>query len=119
MTATTEMGEELYCYLSARFQALVSVRDNGTLLGRTPFDKDWRLLTRKKSDVPMEVWLQGKRDQQQRLLHWQRQTEIPSASTLIEWSNSGIAESVNGEQVEPDGLDPSGAPSWLLFFGMI
>jgi hypothetical protein len=44
---------------------------------------------------------------------------VPSLKTLERWSFDGIAESVFGERVEPDGHDQYGSPSWLLFFGYI
>ncbi len=45
--------------------------------------------------------------------------KCPSLKSLEEWSNDGICESVTGENVEPDGYDCDGAPSWLLALGMI
>ena len=42
----------------------------------------------------------------------------PSIASLEEWSE-GIAEAVDGAQVEPDGYSPNGAPSWLLVCGLI
>jgi len=43
----------------------------------------------------------------------------PSVSTLMKWSDDGVARAVDGARVEPDGISPSGAPSWLLVMGMI
>lgn len=45
--------------------------------------------------------------------------KVPSMKTLERWSYDGIAESVFGDRVEPDGYDANGAPSWLLAVGMI
>lgn len=44
---------------------------------------------------------------------------VPGVATLAKYSNDGIAKSVFGERVEPDGYDKHGAPSWLLFLGYI
>ncbi len=43
----------------------------------------------------------------------------PSVRTLKKWSSDGIAKSVTGHRVEPDGYGPDGSPSWLLVFGLI
>ena len=44
---------------------------------------------------------------------------VPSVKTLEKWSDSGKCKSVFGKTVEPDGVDPEGAPSWLLALGLI
>lgn len=43
----------------------------------------------------------------------------PGMEDLEEWVCDSICESVLGEQVEPDGWDEHGSPSWLLALGMI
>lgn len=43
----------------------------------------------------------------------------PSLRTLEKWSSDGIAKSVTGHRVEPDGYGPDGSPSWLLALGLI
>jgi hypothetical protein len=43
----------------------------------------------------------------------------PSLKKLEEWTFDSICESVGGENVEPDGWDSNGSPSWLLAIGMI
>ena len=45
--------------------------------------------------------------------------KAPSMNTLEKWSNDGIAKSVAGKKVEPDGYDSEGFPSWLICLGMI
>lgn len=45
--------------------------------------------------------------------------EEPSYTQLEAWVLDSVCDSVLGEQVEPDGYDPAGSPSWLLAFGMI
>lgn len=44
---------------------------------------------------------------------------FPNLEQVMEWSNDGVAESVLGESVEPDGYDKYGSPSWLLTLGVI
>ena len=43
----------------------------------------------------------------------------PSVTSLMRWAEDGIAKSVGGKKVEPDGYDSDGFPSWLLVVGMI
>jgi hypothetical protein len=43
----------------------------------------------------------------------------PSTATMQKWSMDGVAKAVDGSRIEPDGVAPSGAPSWLLVMGLI
>jgi hypothetical protein len=43
----------------------------------------------------------------------------PSIKTMGNWSNDGVAKSMLGHRVEPDGYDSEGSPSWLLVAGII
>ena len=43
----------------------------------------------------------------------------PGMSVMARWDEDGIAKSVLGHKVEPDGWDFEGSPSWLLVVGMI
>jgi len=43
----------------------------------------------------------------------------PSLRTMEKWSDDGVAKSIDGARVEPDGFSPSGAPSWMLVVGVI
>jgi len=45
-------------------------------------------------------------------------TKTPSMNSLEKMSD-GIAKSVLGKRVEPDGYDQYGSPSWLLVIGLI
>lgn len=45
--------------------------------------------------------------------------KAPSLATLERWSDSGVAKTPTGHKVEPDGIGPDGAPSWLLIMGLI
>ncbi len=44
---------------------------------------------------------------------------VPTVATLEKWNDEGVCKTIFGERTEPDGHGPSGAPSWLLFMGMI
>jgi len=43
----------------------------------------------------------------------------PSIRVMEKWMFDGVAKSVTGKRVEPDGIGPDGAPSWMLVFGII
>lgn len=45
--------------------------------------------------------------------------QIPDIDTLTEWMDSGVAEALDGCEVEPDGHCPHGKPSWLIRMGLI
>ena len=45
--------------------------------------------------------------------------KMPSLATLERYASEGIAKSVFGARVEPDGWDAQGSPSWLLVAGVI
>jgi hypothetical protein len=51
--------------------------------------------------------------------YWQLFFKVPSERTLAVWSMDGVAKSVTGKRVEPDGHGPDGSPSWLLALGYI
>ena len=46
-------------------------------------------------------------------------TRLPSLKTLEKYVYDGICKSVLGNNVEPDGWDSQGSPSWLLAMGLI
>lgn len=54
-----------------------------------------------------------------RFFNYLQGVKVPSEKTLWKWSEDGVAKSVFGNRVEPDGVDPKGAPSWLLLLGYI
>ncbi len=43
----------------------------------------------------------------------------PRFNLLMKWCEDGVAKSVDGCTVEPDGRCPHGSPSWLLELGLI
>lgn len=45
--------------------------------------------------------------------------KAPGLPTLEKYSNDGVAKSVFGARVEPDGWDADGSPSWLLALGLM
>jgi hypothetical protein len=45
--------------------------------------------------------------------------KVPSLKTMEKWSDDGVAKSMLGQRVEPDGYDDAGSPSWMLAMGII
>lgn len=45
--------------------------------------------------------------------------KAPSIKVMEKWSDDGIAKSIGGKRVEPDGYDENGLPSWMLILGLI
>lgn len=45
--------------------------------------------------------------------------EVPSEEELQRINLDSVCPSITGYDVEPDGHDPDGAPSWLLILGFI
>jgi hypothetical protein len=54
-----------------------------------------------------------------RLPRYFKKFKAPSMKTLEKWSDEGIAKSILGRRVEPDGYDSDGSPSWMLAIGII
>ena len=44
---------------------------------------------------------------------------FPSEAALNLWVLDSVAEAIDGCLVEPDGVCPHGAPSWLLVLGLV
>ena len=45
--------------------------------------------------------------------------ETPTFSEVKSWVYDSVCESLTGDCVEPDGVGPDGAPSWLLALHLI
>jgi hypothetical protein len=112
-------GVELHRYFSVARGALISVRSNGVTLCRL-VDADWKVMSRKKVDVPLAQWVANKKAALISLDRWQLEVdEMPSLRELMAWSDDGICETPTGHRVEPDGAGPDGVPSWLRALRMI
>lgn len=112
-------GAELHRYFSLSRRALISVCADGVTLYRTPFT-GWKVLSRKKKECSLADWTRGKNVLVSGLRPWQLGVKsLPSLNTLERWGNDGLCDTLTGDSVEPDGVGPDGAPSWLLALGMI
>jgi hypothetical protein len=120
MATLSKQGNELYRFFSINKRGLISVRDNGTVLRRTPWSGGWKVLARKKPEISLEEWKGKKREQYENLAPWKREVRsLPSFETLQEWEHDGICETPTGHKVEPDGVGPDGVPSWLRCLSII
>lgn len=113
-------AEELFRYVSASANGLLSVRANGEVYRQTPFSPAWELYATRKLTLSLEEWITKKAEQKSNLPYWQHGiSELPSEAELSHWMVDGVASSVTGDSVEPDGHGPDGAPSWLVALGLI
>ena len=112
-------GTELHRYFSVARGALISVLANGVTLFRQ-VDDDWKVLSRKKPDVPLAQWVANKNAALSSLDRWRLEVEeLPSMQELMAWNEDGICETPTGHRVEPDGIGPDGVPSWLRALRLI
>ena len=76
-------GLELHRYLSVARGALISVRSNGVTLSRQ-VDDEWKVLSRKKGEVPLAQWVVNKQAALSNLARWQLEVdELPSMQDLM------------------------------------
>lgn len=48
-----------------------------------------------------------------------KETLAPTEKTLWKWSDDGVAKTLMGTRIEPDGATADGCPSWLIALGLI
>jgi hypothetical protein len=48
-----------------------------------------------------------------------KEVTIPTLRTLEKWSMDGVAKTLLGQRIEPDGHSADGCPSWLIYLGFI
>ena len=95
------------------------LRSSGVTFWRQ-VDDEWRVLSRKKGDVPLAQWVVNKQAALSNLARWQLDVnELPSMKDLMAWNEDGICETPTGHRVEPDGTGPDGVPSWLRALRLI
>jgi hypothetical protein len=120
MATLSKQGNEIFRFFSIRKRGLISIRDNGVILRRTPWSNGWKIIAKKKPEVSIDAFLQSARDRYEKLAEWKKQIKsIPTYETLEEWEREGICETPTGYSVEPDGVGPDGVPSWLRCFSII
>ena len=119
MNISGKLDNELYRYVDPRHNGLVSVTDDGNTFILRPGQDDWVQRTRLKDGADLEEWISRKLEFKSKLKHWQLVDSIPSMSELEHWMIDGVAETTNGQEIEPDGIACDGSPSWLVALGLI
>ena len=71
---------ELHRHFSIARGALISVRSNGVTFCRQ-IDDDWKVLSRKKDDMPLAQWLVNKQAALGNLTRWQLDVDDPAWRT--------------------------------------
>ena len=69
-------------------------------------------------DAPNICLIQGKRTEPYRIRITSAFTP-PSMEELEEYASDSVCQSILGNNVEPDGYDEHGSPSWLLALQLI
>jgi hypothetical protein len=114
-------GVETLCtYIDPKCGAAVAILANGTRYVKTVTSRKWKLYGTKKADVSLETWTQHRLEFYAKLPEWCKgKHDVPTMATLQRWSFDGVAKTVDGQTIEPDGTASNGAPSWLLLIGVI
>jgi hypothetical protein len=111
---------ERYRFFSIKLHRLISYREDGAVYVRE-IGSDWV-----RTRAPAET-VAGRVERFARAANaitnlpaWARSiTDLPTMTEIERWSTDSVVEATDGEEVEPDGYSPDGAPSWLLALGMI
>jgi hypothetical protein len=120
MAKLSAYGTELVRYFSPRKRALVSVRSDGVTLHRRPYS-DWKIYSRKKSEVTLENWKHSKYAIFDELPRWAaRCKSLPSVKQIEHWNIDSVCETVDGTPCESDYRgDGIHGPSWLVALGLL
>lgn len=93
---------------------LYSLCNDGVVLGKSVHHPKWCVARRKKPEVDLATWKPHKIERLVELPAWRRNVKcLPSMKQLDHWAYDSVCQSVTGDDVEPDGEGPDGAPSWL------
>jgi hypothetical protein len=85
---------------------------------KTPW-KDWRVVAWRRPEYPQEMFERRHHIIRANLPSWCWIDRIPVARLLELWERRGLSYTPSGDVVSPTGVGPDGAPSWLLFFGVV
>lgn len=119
MAKLSAHGSELHRYFSVKYSGIVAVMNDGVLMVKR-IDGRWRVLARKKPEVSLEDWRDGRKKLYDGLFQWKKDTKsMPTLTTLQRWEADGVCKTPTGHMVEPDGVGPDGVPSWLRILGLI
>jgi hypothetical protein len=114
MAALQNHGEEVVRVFDRKLGALLSVRSDGIILSRTPFSRGWRFHGKLRKDIPSVQEFVKQHPER-----YCPMRSVPQYETLMRWESEGLAEALDGCEVEPDGVCPHGEPSWLRALHLI
>ena len=111
---------ERYRFFSVKLHRLISYREDGAVYVRE-IGSDWVRTRAPAETVAVRVERFARAANAiTNLPAWARSiTDLPTMTEIERWSTDSVVEATDGEEVEPDGHSPDGAPSWLLALGMI
>ncbi|MDD2878332.1 MAG: hypothetical protein PHT60_14030 [Acidiphilium sp.] len=111
---------ERYRFFSVKLHRLISYREDGAVYVRE-VGSDWVRTRAPAATVAIRVERFARAARAiTNLPAWaQTITDLPSMAEIERWVSDSVVEATDGEDVEPDGHSPDGAPSWLLALGMI
>jgi len=111
---------ERYRFFSIKLHRLISYREDGAVYVRE-IGSDWVRTRAPAETVAVRVERFARAANAiTNLPAWARSiTDLPTMTEIERWSTDSVVEATDGEEVEPDGHSPDGAPSWLLALGMI
>jgi hypothetical protein len=116
MAKLSAHGEEIGRLLVNGGQA--AYMSDGTILFRSIYH-GWKVRGRRKAEVSLQDWIELKRARIADAPEWRRVRNIPGRRTLEAWLFDSVCETPSGDLVEPDGIGPDGAPSWLRLLGLV
>lgn len=111
---------ERYRFFSVKLHRLVSYREDGAVYVRE-VGSDWIRTRAPAESVAIRVERFARAATAiTNLPAWARSiTDLPPMADIERWATDSVVEATDGEEVEPDGHSPDGAPSWLLALGLI
>lgn len=111
---------ERYRFFSIKLHRLISYREDGAVYVRE-IGSDWVRTRAPAETVAVRVERFARAANAiTNLPAWAKSiTDLPTMTEIERWSTDSVVEATDGEEVEPDGHSPDGAPSWLLALGMI
>jgi hypothetical protein len=116
---SSNYGKEIARYLNDKGQ-LCAVFDDGTTLFQTVDNLEWRVRSRIRKGVPLEEWRKAKLDKIRAMEPWRLEIrELPDFEQVQHWVMDSVCETTTGDDIEPDGIGPDGAPSWLVALCLI
>jgi hypothetical protein len=112
--------ETVFTFVSPKSGNVFAILADGTRYGKSLTRRQWTFIGKHKAELTIEQWIKNWTERRDSLPTWAHGVHsIPTMRQLEKWSNDGIARTVDGQRIEPDGTAANGAPSWLIVLGML